>query len=98
MKVKPNPIAEFFGTSNAKEQIDIAKGLQAAATAPIIDVIVRFDPRVGQIGISIIGGDVPVEIARKILQGALDQLHEQEVKMALSATKAQEQEAIPPQE
>jgi len=96
MKTKPNPLAEKLGTSNVKEQLDIIQGLQMAAQAPVVDLVLRYDPRLGQIGFSVIGGTIPADIARKILQAGLDQLHEQELKAALSASETKE--ATPPQE
>ena len=85
MKIKTNPIAEVLGTSNVKEQLDMIQGLQMAAQAPVVDLVLRYDPRVGQIIFSVIGGNIPTDMARKILQAGLDQLHEQELKAALSA-------------
>lgn len=96
MKIKSNPVAEYLGTSNVKQQLEILQGLKAAVQAPVIDLVLRYDPRLGQIAFSVIGGDVPTEIARKILQAGLDQLHQQELKAALSASETKE--AIPPQE
>ena len=96
MKIKPNPLAEKLGTSNVMEQLDIIQGLQIAAQSPVVDLVLRYDPRLGQIGFSVIGGTIPADIARKILQAGLDQLHEQELKAAFSASETKE--ATPPQE
>ena len=96
MKIKPNPLAEKLGTSSVKEQLDIIQGLQMAAQSPVVDLVLRYDPRLGQIGFSVIGGTIPADIARKILQAGLDQLHEQELKAAFSASETKE--ATPPQE
>lgn len=79
MKAFKNEIAELLGTKDKDEQEKIIKALIQAAQAPVIDIVIRYDARVDQMGIQFIGGDIPLVLAKRVLAAAQENLHQQEL-------------------
>jgi hypothetical protein len=90
-----------------KQKINIDKILQtkdkdkqgeiflSVANAPVWDLIVRLDARTGQITLGTMGGRLELATIYKMLDGARDLLHQQELQAA--AQKPEEPEEQIPQ-
>ena len=88
-----NDIAQLLGTKDKKEQGQRIANLQQALQVQPVDLIVRFDPRVGQVvDMAAIGGQLNAEQIRIVLNAALEALRQLELKAAteLSASKEEE--------
>ena len=75
-------IEVLLGTKKASEQAERVKNLIAMATAPVIDVVVRYDPRGDMVGLTVIGGDLQAGDIQKILSAAKEMLHQKELEAA----------------
>jgi hypothetical protein len=64
------------------------------ANAPVLDLIVRFDGRTGQISIGTMGGQIPIAAIYKMLDGARELLHQQELQ-AVAQKPEEPEEQIP---
>jgi hypothetical protein len=74
-----NELAQVLNTKDRKEQAARVKTLLQAAQAPVVDLIIRFDGRTGQLAIKTIGPDMPVAAVYKLLDSAREVLHNVEV-------------------
>jgi hypothetical protein len=70
---------DLLNTKNKGEQVKRVENLLQLAGAPVIDLVVRYDTRTQEIGISVIGvDDLPTEAMHQILGGAQEGLRRQE--------------------
>ena len=84
-------IEVLLGTKKASEQAERVKQIITMATAPVIDLIVRYDPRGDMVGITVIGGELQADDIHKILNAATEMLHKKELEAAkLSVSKEEE--------
>lgn len=83
-------IEVLLGSRKPSEQAERVKSLLTMATAPVIDLIIRYDPRGDMIGITVIGGDLPAGDIFKILNAAEEMIRRKELEQAkeLSIPKA----------
>ena len=58
---------------------------------PVVDLVIRYDGRTGQMNVSVIGPDVQIDNLYRILDGARGMLRERE----LEAVKASENQQQP---
>lgn len=82
---------DIFGTKNKALQAERAGQL----FNPVIDLIVRFDGRFGNVTIDAFGGHITPSEARQVLQKAIEGLNEKEAEM-LAQQKLEEAQAPPP--
>jgi len=71
-------IHELLGTKNKKEQAERITALMGQINAPVLDLIIRFDGRTNQVGISIVGPDFQLRTLYAMLDAARDMLKKQE--------------------
>ena len=87
-------LKELLGTGNRKEQAERVAGLLQVASAPVIDVIVRFDGRVKSVvDVLVVGGSADFQSVYKILEQARQVLLAKEQAQVAQA-KAQDEAAI----
>jgi len=84
-------IETLLGSKKASEQAERVKTLMTMATAPVVDLIVRYDPRGDVIGITVIGGELQAADIQKILTAAKDMLHQKELEAAKLSTSKEEE-------
>jgi hypothetical protein len=75
-----NDLSKLLETKNPKEQAARVQTLIQAAQAPVVDLIIRFDGRTGQIAIKTIGPDIPAAAVYKLLDAARDALRDAELR------------------
>lgn len=86
-------IHELLGTKNRKDQEQRVQQLLNSVNNPVVDVIVRFDPRYQEpIIVEVIGGTITFVQAQRILDGAKEVLRMREVKASI------DQQGMPPDE
>lgn len=85
-------LAEQLGTKDRAQQGKRVQQLLALASMPVIDIIVRYDPRTDTVGITTIGANLPGEQIQHILAAARDLIHRNELDAArkLSTSKGEE--------
>jgi len=59
------------------------------ATAPVIDLVIRYDGRTGQVGLTVIGGSTDYESAYRLLDAARVVVQRQEREALLEAAAMQ---------
>lgn len=70
---------DILDTKNKTEQVRRVEHLLQMANAPVVDLIVRYDTRSQQLGISVIGiTELDSEAIHQILTAAQDSLRQQE--------------------
>ena len=74
--------------SKPAQQQPAAPQLPDPATAPVIDLVIRYDGRTGQVGLTVIGGQVDFSGAYQLLDAAraLVQKQEREALLGQAAT------------
>ena len=72
-----NQMAQELETKNKLEQLEKVRALKQASSMPVFDIICRFDPRSGDFGFSIIGGELSLDDTIQILEKGLDELRMQ---------------------
>jgi hypothetical protein len=92
---KSNRLGEILKTNEVEKQAEIVRGLIEAASAPVIDLVIRHDTRTGQTFPVLIGGNIDYSSAYAILDQARAVLHEQEL---AEVRKSQAGEAISTEE
>jgi len=64
-------LSDLLGTRNPKEQAEKVEALINTVQAPVADLVIRFDGRIGQVvQVSVIGPQVVLDDALAILEGA----------------------------
>ena len=86
----PATMHELLGTKNKKEQARRVGLMMEQINMPVIDLVIRYDGRTGQMNISVIGPDVQIDNLYKILDSARGMLRERELE-AMKAKESQEQ-------
>jgi hypothetical protein len=79
---KSNRINELLKTNEIEKQAEIIKGLIEAASSPVIDLIIRHDPRTGSTTPVVIGANIDYPTAYAILDQARAILHQAELEQA----------------
>ncbi len=85
-------IKELLGTDDKKKQVELVEKLIAAASSPIIDLLIRYENE--QIALTIMGGDVPFDVIYKMLELTRQAIHQKEIEAAVQ----QKQEAVDSEE
>ncbi len=83
-------IEALLGTKKASEQAERVEHLLKMAAAPVVDLVIRYDPRADMIGLNVIGGELPVADILKILHAAEDMLRQKELEAAKLSTPKEE--------
>jgi len=86
----PATMHELLGTKNKKEQARRVGLMMEQINMPVIDLVIRYDGRTGQMNISVIGPDVQIDNLYRILDGARGMLRERELE-AMKTRENQEQ-------
>ena len=74
-----NPsLNELLGTKNKKDQARLVQSLVGKFNAPVVDLVLRYDGRMDQLNISLVGPDISIENLYKILDVARDMLKRRE--------------------
>jgi hypothetical protein len=69
--IQANTIHGLLDTRNKQEQVERIRHLLAAAQAPVVDLVIRFDGRLGQVvDVNTVGGRVGFEESLAILEQA----------------------------
>jgi hypothetical protein len=89
---KPPTIETLTGTKDKVKQADVLLNL---ANIPIVDLVIRFDPRNGQITLATIGGPLEVAAIYAIMDKAREMLHKKELEAV--AQKEQTPQPVPDQ-
>jgi hypothetical protein len=70
-------LAEILGTAKPDEQAArVAQLLQA----PVVDLIIRYDGRADRCDVVVLGGNLHVEMAYKLLERAREEIHKIEIR------------------
>lgn len=92
-------LADVLNTKSKDEQLQRVQSLIKMVQAPIIDIIVRFDARSGQIGTNLVGVEnLPAKDIVEILEAAAKSIREQEVNMLKEKVKENEPDPEPAEE
>lgn len=83
---KPPTLAELLDTKDRRKQAERV----AKLFSPVIDIIVRFDGRSGQISMLALGGELSGADARLILNKAQEQLMQEEAQAMAQQEAANE--------
>jgi hypothetical protein len=84
----PN-INDLLGTKDRKLQAQRVAQLIRDATAPVIDLIIRFDPRADDVTLQWVGIDrLPIEFLKKMIEQARQIIEEKEIRAKLQQEQA----------
>ena len=76
-------LASILQTKNKEQQVSAVQGLIQLAKTPVVDIVVRYDGRSEQVGLTIIGIEqVTTEAIYKILDMAREQVRQNELQQA----------------
>lgn len=73
-------LSDMLQTKDPKEQVKRVQGLVQLGQLPVIDIIIRADPRFQSVDVVVIGGNVNFESAYMILDRAREWLRQRELK------------------
>lgn len=74
---------ELLETKSRKEQEKRVEQLLQAFNSPVIDLVIRFDPRIDGVSVTVIGGDVTFRTIYHMLDSARDIIREREIKASI---------------
>jgi len=73
-------LSDILNTRSKKEQVERVQTLIKLVQEPVIDIVVRYDPRINSLTSSVIGiNELPAQDAIKILESAIEQIRNAEI-------------------
>ena len=89
---KSNPRPNIDKILQTKDKAKQGEIFLSVANAPVVDLLIRLDGRTGQISVGTMGGKLELATIYKMMDGARELLHEQELQ---AVTQKKEEKNIP---